>query len=38
VKDVPAVEPPTLTPAALDDLELPADFDLSLADEPSRQA
>jgi pilus assembly protein FimV len=34
VKDVPAVEPPTLTPAALDDFDLPEDFDLSLADEP----
>jgi pilus assembly protein FimV len=35
MKSVPAVEPPTLTPAALDEFELPADFDLSLADEPS---
>ena len=26
-------EPPTLTPAALDDFDLPEDFDLSLADE-----
>ncbi len=34
MKSVPAVEPPTLTPAALDEFELPADFDLSLADEP----
>jgi pilus assembly protein FimV len=34
VKGVPAVEPPTLTPAALDDFDLPEDFDLSLADEP----
>ncbi len=34
MKDVPAVEPPTLTPAALDDFDLPEDFDLSLADEP----
>ncbi|KRP67633.1 FimV/HubP family polar landmark protein [Pseudomonas orientalis] len=33
-KDVPAVEPPTLTPGALDDFDLPEDFDLSLADEP----
>lgn len=35
MKDVPPVEPPTLTPAALDEFELPEDFDLSLADEPS---
>ena len=34
MKDVPPVEPPTLTPAALDEFELPEDFDLSLADEP----
>lgn len=34
MKDVPAVEPPTLTPAAPDDFDLPEDFDLSLADEP----
>ncbi|WNJ83579.1 FimV/HubP family polar landmark protein [Pseudomonas canadensis] len=34
MKDAPAVEPPTLTPAALDDFDLPEDFDLSLADEP----
>ncbi|MGH8449084.1 FimV/HubP family polar landmark protein, partial [Pseudomonas sp.] len=34
MKSVPAVEPPTLTPAALDEFELPVDFDLSLADEP----
>ncbi|AZF43460.1 putative type IV pilus assembly FimV-related transmembrane protein [Pseudomonas sp. R1-43-08] len=34
MKDVPAAEPPTLTPAALDDFDLPEDFDLSLADEP----
>ncbi|OIN48326.1 FimV/HubP family polar landmark protein [Pseudomonas costantinii] len=34
MKDMPAVEPPTLTPAALDDFDLPEDFDLSLADEP----
>jgi len=38
MKDVPAVEPPTLTPAALDDFELPEDFDLSLADEPQAPA
>ena len=35
MKDVPPFEPPTLTPAALDEFELPEDFDLSLADEPS---
>ena len=34
MKDVPAVEPPTLTPGAPDDFDLPEDFDLSLADEP----
>jgi pilus assembly protein FimV len=34
VKDVSPVEPPTLTPAALEEFELPEDFDLSLADEP----
>ena len=34
VKGGPAVEPPTLTSAALDDFELPEDFDLSLANEP----
>ncbi|MGR3889046.1 FimV/HubP family polar landmark protein [Pseudomonas sp. 1152_12] len=34
MKDAPPVEPPTLTPAALDDFDLPEDFDLSLADEP----
>lgn len=33
MKDLPPVEPPTLTPAALDDFDLPEDFDLSLADE-----
>lgn len=33
LKDLPAVESPEVTEAALDDLELPADFDLSLADE-----
>lgn len=33
VKDLPAVDAPVVTEAALDDLELPADFDLSLADE-----
>ncbi|WP_460135201.1 FimV/HubP family polar landmark protein [Pseudomonas sp. S1_E04] len=38
VKDVPAVEPPTLTPAAQDDFDLPEDFDLSLADEPDATA
>ncbi|WP_300631841.1 FimV/HubP family polar landmark protein [Pseudomonas sp.] len=34
MKDVTPVEPPTLTPAAPDDFDLPEDFDLSLADEP----
>lgn len=38
MKDVSAVEPPTLTPAALDDFDLPEDFDLSLADEPETAA
>ncbi|MGY2293142.1 FimV/HubP family polar landmark protein [Pseudomonas sp. SDO528_S397] len=38
MKDLPPVEPPTLTPTALDDLELPEDFDLSLADEPEAPA
>ena len=38
MQDVPAVEPPTLTPAALDEFELPEDFDLSLADEPETAA
>ena len=38
MKDAPAVEPPTLTPAALDDFDLPEDFDLSLADEPEAPA
>ncbi|WP_017530187.1 FimV/HubP family polar landmark protein [Pseudomonas fluorescens] len=38
MKDVPALEPPTLTPAALDDFDLPEDFDLSLADEPQADA
>ena len=38
IKDVPPVEPPTLTPAALDEFDLPEDFDLSLADEPSKPA
>jgi pilus assembly protein FimV len=33
VKDLPGVEVPTVNEAALDDHELPADFDLSLADE-----
>ena len=38
MKDLPPVEPPTLTPADLDDLDLPEDFDLSLADEPEAPA
>ncbi|AZF06343.1 FimV/HubP family polar landmark protein [Pseudomonas sp. R5-89-07] len=38
MKDVQAVEPPTLSPAALDDFDLPEDFDLSLADEPESAA
>ncbi|MGA9701019.1 FimV/HubP family polar landmark protein, partial [Pseudomonas sp.] len=38
MKGPPAVEPPTLTPAAPDDFELPDDFDLSLADEPEAPA
>ncbi len=38
MKDVPAVEPPTLTPAAPNDFDLPEDFDLSLADEPQEAA
>jgi pilus assembly protein FimV len=38
MKDVTAVEPPTLTPAALDDFDLPEDFDLSLAQEPKSAA
>ena len=33
VKDLPPVDVPAVNEAALDDLELPADFDLSLADE-----
>ncbi|MGE8152521.1 FimV/HubP family polar landmark protein [Pseudomonas vancouverensis] len=33
VKDFPVVDAPAVPEAALDDLELPADFDLSLADE-----
>ena len=33
VKDFPATETPAIPEVALDDLELPADFDLSLADE-----
>ncbi|MGR6738622.1 FimV/HubP family polar landmark protein [Pseudomonas chlororaphis] len=37
LKDLPAAEVPTVTEAALDDLELPADFDLSLADEMDAQ-
>ena len=38
MKDLPPVEPPTLTPAALDEFDLPEDFDLSLADEPPAPA
>ena len=38
VANVPPVEPPTLTPAALEEFELPEDFDLSLADEPNAPA
>ncbi|MGE7960324.1 FimV/HubP family polar landmark protein [Pseudomonas sp. NPDC089530] len=37
LKDLPGLEVPTVTEAALDDLELPADFDLSLADEMDAQ-
>jgi len=33
IKDLPATPAPQVPPATLDDLELPADFDLSLADE-----
>jgi pilus assembly protein FimV len=33
VKDLPSVDVPTVAEAPLDDLELPSDFDLSLADE-----
>lgn len=33
IKDLPAAEVPSVPETALDDLELPADFDLSLADE-----
>lgn len=33
LKDLPAAEAPAVTEPTLDDLELPADFDLSLADE-----
>jgi len=33
VKDFPVAETPSVPEVALDDLELPADFDLSLADE-----
>lgn len=33
LKDLPATEAPPVTEPTLDDLELPADFDLSLADE-----
>ncbi|MGZ9737988.1 FimV/HubP family polar landmark protein [Pseudomonas sp. GNP012] len=35
VKDFPAAETPAVPEVALDDLDLPADFDLSLADELS---
>ncbi|QXH63730.1 FimV/HubP family polar landmark protein [Pseudomonas azerbaijanorientalis] len=35
VKDFPAAETPAVPEVALDDLDLPADFDLSLADEMS---
>ncbi|WP_338492529.1 FimV/HubP family polar landmark protein [Pseudomonas trivialis] len=38
MNDVSAVEPPTLKPTAVDDFELPEDFDLSLADEPEAPA
>ncbi|MCU1752942.1 FimV/HubP family polar landmark protein [Pseudomonas sp. 6D_7.1_Bac1] len=38
LKDLPVAESPAVTEAALDDLELPADFDLSLADEVDAQA
>ncbi|NMZ01554.1 FimV family protein [Pseudomonas proteolytica] len=38
MKDLPPVEPPTLTPVALEDFDLPEDFDLSLADEPAASA
>lgn len=38
LKDLPAVESPAITEAALDDLELPADFDLSLAEEADAHA
>jgi len=37
VKDLPPVEVPSAPEVALDDLELPADFDLSLADEMDAQ-
>jgi pilus assembly protein FimV len=37
VKDLPPVEAPSAPEVALDDLELPADFDLSLADEMDAQ-
>ncbi|MCX7078306.1 MAG: peptidoglycan-binding protein [Pseudomonas sp.] len=33
LKDLPATEVPTVANASIDDLELPADFDLSLSDE-----
>ncbi|EPL07753.1 FimV/HubP family polar landmark protein [Pseudomonas sp. CF161] len=37
LKDLPLGEVPTITEAPLDDLDLPADFDLSLADEMDAQ-
>lgn len=37
LKDLPLGEVPTITEAPLDDLDLPADFDLSLADEMDTQ-
>jgi pilus assembly protein FimV len=38
LKDLPAAQVPTVTEAVLDDLELPADFDLSLAEEMAMDA
>jgi pilus assembly protein FimV len=38
LKDLPAVEAPAVTETLLDDLDLSADFDLSLADEIDAQA
>ena len=38
LKDLPATEAPVVAEALLDDLDLPADFDLSLADELDVQA